>query len=46
MKSIATLAAPTNACALRFRCTKAIGGTKATVRLLGISLHKIRAPPE
>ena len=46
MKSIARLPAPSHACAVRFRCTRAIGGTKAVVRLLGISLHMIRAPPE
>ena len=46
MKSIAKLPAPSHACAVRFRCTRAIGGTKAVARLLGISLHMIRAPPE
>lgn len=43
MKSIARLQAPISACAARFRCTRAIGGPKAMVRLLGVSVHKIRA---
>ena len=48
MKSIARLPAlaSSNACALRFKCTRAIGGPKAVVRLLGISLHMIRPPPD
>lgn len=45
MKSIARLdPAPRNACAVRFRCTKAIGGATALVRLRGVSLHVVRAP--
>ena len=38
MKSIATLNVASSACAVRFNCTRAIGGAKAMVRLLGISL--------
>jgi len=33
-------------CAVRFRCTRAIGGAQAVVRLHSISLHKVHAPPE
>ena len=46
MKSIATLQTPSAACAVRFNCTRAIGGAKAMVRLLGVSLHKIQAPQD
>eukprot|EP01052_Picozoa_sp_SAG31_P007302 SAG31_NODE_347_length_17310_cov_3.764743_7_plen_190_part_00 len=34
------------ACAVRFRCTRAIGGAQAVVWLHSISLHKVHAPPE
>lgn len=45
-KSIAVLPGGTsNARAVRFKCTKAIGGDDATVTLASVSLHTIRAPP-
>lgn len=50
MRSIARLPVPaspnSSACAVRFRCTRAIGGAQAVVRLHSISLHKVHAPPE
>lgn len=45
MKSIAVLRAPSSACAVRLRCTAAIGGPQSWVRLLGMSLHKVHYPP-